>query len=117
MKFLSKLAFLVVGNAIAIYFAAKIVPGISFEVSLPNLLLAGATLGIVNSVIRPMVKLLALPVIFLTLGAFVVIINVAMLMLVAGMFDFFSIGGFWAGFFGTIIISLTNYIISLFVKE
>lgn len=117
MKFLFKIAALVVSNAIAIWVAAKIVPGITFEVSLLNLLKAGAVLGIINSVIRPIVKLLSLPVILLTLGVFVVIINVAMLMLVSSLFDFFTIQGFWAGFLGTIIISLVNYFISWFVKE
>lgn len=117
MKFLFKIAALIISNAIAIWVAAKIVPGITFEVTLVNLLKAGAVLGVVNSVIRPIVKLLSLPVIFLTLGAFIVIINVAMLMLVSGMFDFFTIHGFWAGLLGTIIISLVNYFISWFVKE
>ena len=117
MKFLLKLGILSVSNALAIFVASRLVPGISFEVTLPNLLLAGALLGSVNAVLRPILKLLSLPLIILTLGLFTVIINVGMLLLVSRVFDFFSIESFWAGLWGMFVISLVNYSISLFVKD
>ena len=111
------MALLVASNAIAIYVAARFLPGISFEVTLPNLLKAGALLGIVNSVLRPVAKILSFPLIILTLGFFTVIINVAMLLLVAKVFDFFTIESFWAGVWGVLVISLVNYLISLFTND
>ena len=117
MKFFYKLLLLVISNAVAIWVAAKLVPGITLEATAIDLAKAGALLGIVNSIIRPIVKIVSLPLIFLTLGAFIVIINVGMLLLVSSFFDFLSISGFWAGFAGTIIISIVNYLISLLIEE
>lgn len=117
MNFLLKIAFLVISNALAIYVAARFVPGISLEITLPNLLKTGALLGLVNSVLRPVAKILSFPLIILTLGLFTAIINVAMLLLVAKVFDFFTIESLWAGLWGTFIISLVNYFISLLTNN
>ena len=113
MKLFLKIAALVISNALAIWAAAKIVPGIKIEITLLNLLKAGALLGFANAFIRPILKLLSLPLVILTLGLFVVIINVMMLMLVAWFFDFFSISGFIPALLGVFIISVVNYIINI----
>jgi putative membrane protein len=117
MRFLTKLAFLVLGNALAIYVASRIVPGIELELTFKNLVVAGALLGFVNSVIRPLVKLLSFPIIILTLGLFTVIINTAMLLFVSWLLPTFEINSFGAAFWGMIIISIVNYLISAIIKE
>ena len=117
MKLLFKIAALVVSNALAIWVAAKIVPGINIDPTLPNLLKAGALLGFANAFIRPVVKILSLPLVILTLGLFVVIINVLMLMLVAWFFDFFTINGFLPALWGVFIISIVNYLINIFTGK
>lgn len=117
MKLIFKIAALVVSNALAIWVAAKLVPGIEIEVSLLNLLKAGALLGFVNAFIRPILKILSLPLLVLTLGAFVVIINIMMLMFVAWFFDFFAISGFFSALWGVFIISIVNYVIALFTDN
>lgn len=114
MSFLKKVTFHIVSNALAIYAAAWLVSGISFEVSFLNLLKAGVLLGLVNAIVKPIVKLFSLPLIFLTLGTFVVIINVGLLYFVASAFDFFTINSFWAALWGVLIISIVNYIIAVF---
>ncbi|MBT3355912.1 phage holin family protein [bacterium] len=109
MSFLKKVCFHIISNAIAIYIAAWFISGITFEVTFLNLVKAGALLGLVNSLIKPVIKLLSLPLIFLSLGTFVVIINICLLYFVAGAFDFFTINSFWSALWGVFIISIVNY--------
>lgn len=117
MSFFKKICFHVISNAIAIYIAAWFVSGITFEATFINLLKAGALLGLVNSIIKPVVKMLSLPIIFLTLGAFVVIINIGLLYFVASAFDFFTINNFWSALWGVLIISLVNSLINALSDE
>lgn len=106
----------VIINAIAIYAAVQIVDGISLKITFLNLILAGLLLGIINTFIKPVLTLLSLPFVLLTFGLFTIIINVALLFLMAYLIPSFEIAGFWAGLFGVIIISLVNYILSTFTK-
>lgn len=117
MSFFSKIIISILSNAVAIYAASEIVPGIKFEATLANLLIAGILLGFVNTFVRPLLKLLSLPLLILTLGLFVVIINIAMLMLVSFLMDAFIIESVAAAFWGVIIISLVNYVISSLIND
>ena len=72
-------------------------------------------LGIVNAVVRPLLVILTLPITVLTLGLFLLVINAAMLGLVAWMFDNFTIAGFWSALFGAIVVSVTGWLASYFI--
>ena len=72
-------------------------------------------LGIVNAIVRPLVVVLTLPVTTLTLGLFLLVINAAMLGLVASLFGGFHISGFWAALFGSVIVSITGWVASWFI--
>lgn len=98
-------------NAAAIWAADYFLPGFNFTGGWKELFLAGAVLGIINSFIRPIVKLIALPVIFLTLGLFTVIINIALLLLAAWLIPDLHITGFWSALWGVVIISFVNHLI------
>lgn len=117
MNFITKIIIRILSNALAVFVAAKLVAGIHLEVSWTNLLLVGLMLGFVNAIVRPIVKLLAFPLILLTLGFFVVIINIGMLLLVSYLLPGFSIDGITAAFWGIIIISLVNYTIHFIIEE
>jgi putative membrane protein len=117
MGFLIKIILHIAANAVAIKVADFLVPGFSFSGNWQDLLLAGAVLGIVNSFIRPIIKLLSFPIILLTLGLFAIIINVAMLFLTAQLVPSISISGFWAGLWAVLIISFTNNIILSLTHE
>lgn len=70
--------------------------------------------GVVNLVVKPIVKVLALPLLILTLGLFTLVINALMLMLtswIAG--DSFSVDGFWAALLGGLIISIVSWAVNL----
>ncbi len=103
-------------NAIAVYAAVQLVNGIDLTINFYNLILAGALLGIVNTLIKPIITLLALPFILLTFGLFTVIINVGLLFLMAHFVPSFEIANFWSGLMGIIIISLINYLLSKITK-
>ncbi len=100
--------------ALGLWLASVLVPGIA--VAGPWTLLGAALLlGIVNGVLRPVLVLLTLPVTVLTLGLFVLVINAAMLALVAWVFEGFTIAGFWPALFGAIIVSLTGWLASYLI--
>ena len=100
--------------ALGLWLASELVPGIEVQ-GLWTLLGAALLLGIVNAVVRPLLVILTLPITLLTLGLFLLVINAAMLGLVAWMFDGFSIAGFWPAFFGSIVVSLTGWLASWFI--
>lgn len=117
MKFFTKIIISILSNALAIFVAAKFVSGINIEMTVSNLLVAGALLGFVNTFVRPVIKLLSFPVILLTLGIFTVIINIAMLFLVSYLLPSFSIESLGAAFWGIVIISLVNYFVSAIIND
>jgi putative membrane protein len=104
-------------NALAIYAAVRFIDGISMEINMPNLLLSGALLGVVNVLIKPVLVLFSLPFIILTFGLFTLIINISLLFFVSFLLPSFAIEGFWAAFWGVVIISLVNYLLSYFIEE
>jgi len=102
----------ILANAAAILIAAKLVSGFVFTGTLVELLIAGVVLGIINALVKPVVELISLPVIFLTLGLFHIIINIAMLLLAARFIPQLSIEGLWAAIWGVVIISVMNHLVS-----
>jgi len=100
--------------ALGLWLASELVPGIAVH-GLWTLLGAALLLGVVNAVVRPLLVILTLPITLLTLGLFLLVINAAMLGLVAWMFDGFAIAGFWPAFFGSIVVSLTGWLASWFI--
>ncbi len=81
-------------NVAVIFAAAKILPGLSYSHDFKVLVLAAVALGLVNLVVRPIVKLVTLPINLLTLGIFSWVINVLMLYLVTRLIPGFTISGF-----------------------
>ncbi|MEW6296559.1 MAG: phage holin family protein [Thermodesulfobacteriota bacterium] len=101
-------------NALGLWIASALVPGLSFTGS-GTLLLAAFLLGVVNAVIRPVLIFLTLPITILTLGIFLFVINALMLMLVAALLDGFLLSGFWAALFGSLIVSITSWFASWYI--
>lgn len=81
------------------------------------LLLTALFLGVINAVIRPVMMLLSLPFILVTLGFFILVLNALMLWLAGGIAPGFHVGGFWNAFFGSIIISIVSWFLSIFFKD
>ncbi len=100
--------------ALALWLASEWVPGIEIK-GVWTLLGAALLLGLVNAIVRPLLVLLTLPFTLVTLGLFLLVINAAMLGLVAWAFDDFSIAGFWPALFGSIVVSLIGWLASALI--
>lgn len=116
---MAALAYLVVNWAItafAVWVAAELVGGIHL-VGIKNILLIPIILGLLNTFVKPILKLITLPITILTLGLFLIVINTAMLLLtewIASKLDkiSFVIDGFTPAVIGAIIISIVSFITS-----
>ena len=95
--------------ALGLWLATQILPGLYFE-SAGTLLGAALLLGIVNAIVRPIAVVLTLPLTLLTLGLFLLVINAAMLGLVALLLSGFQISGFWTAVGASLIVSLTGWL-------
>jgi putative membrane protein len=80
-------------------------------------LVAALVLGLVNTLIRPVLVLLTLPVTLLTLGLFIFVINGLLLWAVGSWLEGFRVDGFWAGVFGAIVYSLISWALSALLAK
>jgi putative membrane protein len=117
-----KLILRVVINAIAIWVATLLLSGFSFSGSVLNLLAVAIVFGLVNALIRPIVKLLTLPISVVTLGLFSLVINALMLILTVWLNDSLSLGGglfqnLLTAFVGAILISIVSTLLSWFLPD
>jgi putative membrane protein len=106
-------------NAAALWVAIQLVDGIEHRGSWWSLLFVALVFGVLNASIRPLLKLLSLPIILLTLGLFIFVINALMLLMtgwVSGLLDLgFDVDGFWDAFFGGLIVSIVSLLLSMFM--
>jgi putative membrane protein len=102
-------------TAFAVFVAAPIV-GINYGQSLSCLLGTALLLGIVNAFVRPVLLMLSAPLILLTLGLFIFVVNGLMLLFVGELVPCFDVPGFRGAFFGAIIISIISWILSAFFR-
>lgn len=101
-------------TALGLWVASRVVPGMEIS-GFGTLLGSALLLGFVNAVVRPLLVLLTLPITILTLGIFLLVINGAMLALVASLFDHFVINGLFAAILGSVIVSLVSWFASWFI--
>ena len=104
-------------NALAISLAAYFVPGISFDGDLFTLVIAGLVLGLINFFLKPVLKIISIPLIILSLGLFTVIINIGMLWMLEYFIKELTITGFWAYFWGTMVMSIVNIFVGITIKK
>jgi putative membrane protein len=97
-----------------LWLATSVVDGIAINAPL-TLLLAGALLGVVNAIVRPVAVVLTFPITIVTLGLFLLVINAGMLGLVAWLLPGFTVTGFRAALLGSIVVSVTGWVGSWFI--
>ena len=95
-------------NIVSLLVADWIFSGVSIERWGP-LILGAAVLGIANTIVKPILTLLTLPLVLVTLGLFYFVINVLMLVLAEWITPDFSVDGFWTYVGATIVISIVNW--------
>ncbi|MBT9167628.1 MAG: hypothetical protein DDT19_00966 [Syntrophomonadaceae bacterium] len=103
-------------NAAALCFAAYILDGINID-SFAAALVAALVWGIVNTVIRPLINLITLPINIMTLGLFTLVVNGFLLWLVADVVKGFSIDSIWVGIVGALLLSIISGVLSLLIKD
>ena len=105
-------------NAAALWVAIQLVDGIEHRGSWWSLLFVALVFGLLNASIKPLLKLLSLPIIILTLGLFLFVINALMLLMtgwVSGLFNLgFYVDGFWDAFLGGLIVTVVSLLLSIF---
>lgn len=104
-------------NAAALWVATRIVPGVTFTGGWVTFLAVSLVLAVINATLRPLVKLLTCPLILLTLGLFALVVNGLMLWLTSSVSQSLGLGfhvsGFWAAFFGGLVISIVSTLVSM----
>ena len=113
-------------GAVALAVAAGLIDGISVGPGTDServltLLAVAAIFGLVNAIVRPIVRLISLPLFILTLGLFTFVVNALMLMLTAWIgdqFDLaFEVDGFWAALLGALVISVVTFVINVLLPD
>lgn len=113
-------------GAVALAVAAGLIDGISVGPGTDServltLLAVAVIFGLVNAIVRPIVRLISLPLFILTLGLFTFVVNALMLMLTAWIgdqFDLaFEVDGFWAALLGALVISVVTFVINLLLPD
>jgi len=108
MRFLIK----IVAVALAVWVTTMIVPGIQVSGGLRNYLVIALILALINATLGTLLKILTLPLAFLSLGISLLVVNTAMLLITDRLTESLTIIGFWSAFFGAILISIISSLIT-----
>src|SRR5947209_4330942 len=103
-------------NAVALFALPYLLPSIHVQ-SFGAALIAALVLGLINTLIRPLLVLLTLPVTVLTLGLFIFVINGLLFWAVGSWVPGFHVAGFWPGVFGAIVYSVISWLLSALIPK
>jgi len=111
-----KLLLHIVCATLGLFIAAKFVPGVDFFGNYLMLIVVGAILGLANFFVKPILKAVSLPIRIITLGLFGIVINMALVWLVADVLfpDVLEISGLLPLFWTTLIIWLLSFILGIY---
>ncbi len=101
---------------IAVWVASAIVPGVSYD-NAQSLLIAALVLGILNSLVKPVMQLVSIPFIIMTFGLFLLVINALMLRMTAWLVEGFHVSGFWPAVGASLVISIVSMFLGYNRKE
>ena len=111
-KFLVRAVF----GALGLWVASMIVPGVHVT-NMGTLIVAALLLGVVNAIVRPVVFILTLPVTILTLGLFLLVVNAAMIGLVAMLLGGFQVNGLVPGVLAAIVTGVASWIGGMILRD
>lgn len=103
-------------SAVAVFVLAHILPGVSVDNYVTALIVA-IVLGLLNTIVRPILIILTLPITIVTLGLFLLVINVLMVYAADRFVDGFAVSGFWWALLFSILLSIFNSILFSFLKK
>ena len=103
--------------ALSFWVATALIPGIDVKGGFTTYLWVALLFGLLNATLGSLLKLLTLPAVILTLGLFLVVVNAAMLMLVARWSESLDFNNFWSAIFAAIVISVITKVVTSFNKK
>ena len=107
-------------NAAALWVATRIVPGVTYDGGVVPFLGVALVFGVINATLRPLTKVLTFPLILVTLGLFALVVNGLMLWLTSSLSSSLGLGfhvsGFWAAFFGALVVSIVSALLSMTIR-
>jgi putative membrane protein len=116
-----KLLMRIVVTAVALWVATRLVTGITFTGSWIGLAGVALVFGVLNSFVRPVLTFLSFPLLIVTLGLFTFVLNAVMLLLTSWLSASLGIGfhvaGFWAAFWGAIVVGIVSFLLSIFLPD
>lgn len=108
-------------NAAALWVATRLVPGVTFSGDWLPFLGVALIFGAVNTFVGPVAKIISIPFIVLTLGIFLLVVNGLLLWLTSSLSGALGLGfhvsGFWAAFFGGLVVSIVSTMLSIMVRR
>jgi putative membrane protein len=108
-------------NAAALWVATQVVSGVTFDGGPVPMLGVALVFGVLNASLRPLAKILTFPLIIVTLGIFALVINGLMLWLTSALSSRLGLGfhvsGFWAAFWGALVVSLVGLALSMLIRD
>ena len=117
MRFLLRLAI----TAASLWVAVELIPGIRYTGEWYGLVGVALVFGVVNALVRPVLMLLSCPLVLLTFGLFVFVLNALMLMLTGVLATAlgieFYVDGFWSALVGALIVGIVSAVLNLFVND
>jgi putative membrane protein len=102
-------------TTVAVMVASSLLRGIRYDTT-GSLIAAALLLGILNAFVRPVLLILSAPLILLTLGLFILVVNGLMLLWVPTLVGGFHVDGFGSAFWGAIIIGIVSWLLSAFFR-
>jgi putative membrane protein len=102
-------------NALALLAVAYLVPSLVEIKDFPTALVAALVLGLINTLIRPVLALLTLPLSVITLGIFFLVLNGLLFWGAASLVPGFHVTGLWSGVFGGILYGVISWILTALV--
>ena len=111
----------IVVTAIALWAATRLVSGITFHGGWLGLTGVALVFGVLNSIVRPVLGFITFPLLIITLGLFTFVLNAVMLLLTSALASTFGldfhVDGFWAAFWGAIVIGIVSFLLSMFLPD
>lgn len=98
-------------SGLAVYIASYLLPGVMLD-GFGAAIIVGIVLGIVNTVVKPILVLLTLPITIVTLGLFAFVINALMVLLVDALIPGFSVASFWTAIIFSLVLSVVNWFLN-----
>lgn len=103
-------------NAVALWLVTQLLPGVHIAQWWPDALIAVLVLGLVNTLVRPILVILTLPVTILTLGLFLLVINALLFWVVGSILKGFAVDSFWWAFIGAFLYSVFSWAFSSLLR-